>query len=716
MPLPHPAADGCVRRQLLVNRNTQCYQSVGTVVDQNGTSLSGTGSLIAAGNAAHPRIPRYGRIGYDRERLGITGSVQWQLSEATRVTYDSLYAQLDQTRSEDFLETISGARETLAAGFRATDLVTGTINNNRTLATATFNDVDVRVENRIDILSTEFFQNSIDLQHEFSDTLRFSGLVGLSRAIGRNPQQTTVTFDRYDVDGYSYDFTDQNEPGMNYGFDVTNPANFNFSSSSTLGEASLIRLRPNKTVNSYENYEGKLEWDINDSLSIAGGASTKTFGFSVAEFRRLTPTGGSNETVPASVTALLAARGIGIGQYSKVIDLSGSINPPAGTPTRWVIPDLKKLNALIGFDCNCINEYGDFRLSAFAAENRSVSETSDGVWVQAGVDTEVLGRSLRGNLGVRYVKTTVDATGILSGSRITVTNEYDDTLPSLNLAYEPVDDFLIRFAASKVMARPTLNQLTPGGSLSQASGEITLTVGNPILKPIRSTNYDLSFEWYPYQDALFSVALFSKELSSYVQTTRERRPFSTTGLPTSVLPAGFGTDPDVIVVGAANTPGGDVTGYELTLQSPFFFLDGTPFEGFGGLLNYTSVDGTIQYIVNPTAGTTTDQPIIGQSPKSLSATIYFERGPFEARVSGTYRDEYLTRVPTLYGNDVDGKNSSFNLDVSASFDVNDHITLSFEGLNLTDQYDERWTNSVRKHMLNYEHSGREFVVGIRFKH
>ncbi|TPW06015.1 MAG: TonB-dependent receptor [Alphaproteobacteria bacterium] len=89
-------------------------------------------------------------------------------------------------------------------------------------------------------------------------------------------------------------------------------------------------------------------------------------------------------------------------------------------------------------------------------------------------------------------------------------------------------------------------------------------------------------------------------------------------------------------------------------------------------------------------------------------------GPFEARISGTYRDEYLTLVPAQSGNDVEGKAEQLNVDMSMSYSLEDNLTLSFEGINLTDQFDERWINSQRQNSNNYEHTGREFVFGVRY--
>ncbi|WP_239590857.1 TonB-dependent receptor [Vitreimonas flagellata] len=703
-----PADDGCAGPNYV--NITRCYQSVGTITDADGNVLVGAAARTAAANGSHPRIPRYGRIGYDRERLGATLALQWDPADSTRVSLDTLYAQFSQERTEEFLEVISFARETGVQGLRAVDLVSGVLDDNRNLVSGTFNDVDIRSEQRIDLLETEFIQSSLNIEHDFSDRFSMSALVGLSRAMGRNPQQTTISFERYDVDGYSYDYSDPNLPEFDYGFDVTNPANWVYSASTAAGDASLIRLRPNKTLNTYETARVDFEYEISDALSLSFGASTKEFGFDVQEWRR------ASEALPASVLTQLGLNGYTIADYSTTVTGFGSgMDLPAGTPTTWVVPDLNALNNIIDFDCNCINSYGDFRLAPHPAETRSAYERSNGAYVQLDWNTELAGIGVRGNVGVRYVETNLTSTGILSGNEITVENSYSDTLPSLNFVVEPVDNLLIRFAAAKTMARPSLDSLTPGGSVDASPPGLTLNTGNPFLDPIRSTNLDLSIEYYPYDEALFSVAFFSKEIDSFVQRLRRNVPYSDTGFPLDLLPVGV-TGADIFEVTSwLNSPGGDLTGYEITLQTPFSFLP-APFSDFGTVLNYTSIESEFDYITDPNTGNTVTESLVGQSPTSWSATLYYEHGPFEARVSGTYRDEYLTLVPAQNGNDVEGKAEQMNVDFSASYDVNERLTFSFEALNLTDQYDERWINTQRKNSLNYEHTGREFVVGFRYNY
>lgn len=713
-----PADDGCVPTMTggvatSYTGTTRCYQSVGTITDASGNVLTGLAAEEAAWNAAHPRIPRYGRIGYDRERLGLTGTIQFEPWDKTTITYDSLFAKLDQTRSEEFLEVISFAREGGVQGLRSVDLVSGVVDDNRTLVQGTFNNVDIRTEQRIDVLSTEFWQNSFTLEHDFTDRFRMTGLAGVSRAIGKNPQQTTISLEVYDVQGYSYDYSNKNLPAFNYGFDVTNPANYVFSSSTAQGDASIIRLRPNKTMNSYETVRLDLEYDLTDVFTLSGGASYKEFGFRVNEWRK------PAEGVSAQTLALLAANGYTQADYTTTVTGFGrGMDLPAGTPTSWVIPDLNALNNIINFDCDCVNEYGDWRRTVFAGETRSAFEKSTGAYVQIDWRTELASMPFRGNLGVRYVETDLTATGLLSGSEIDVSNSYKDTLPALNMVLEPVENVLVRFAAAQTIARPSLNALTPGGAVSFGTDSMSLNTGNPALTPIQSDNLDFAVEWYPWDEALFSVALFRKDIKSFIQRLRRTDvPFSETGFPNDLLPPGFGPDTPVTFTGWFNTPGGVLNGFEISAQTPFNF-NFVPefFQDFGGRLSYSKIDSEFDYIINVNEGTTVTQPLIGQSPESLSATLYYQRGPFETRISSTWRDEYLTTVPAGNGNDVEGKAGTLNLDFKASYRLTDNIDLSFEAINLTDAYDERWVNSERQNNLNYEHTGREFLLGVRYRY
>jgi iron complex outermembrane receptor protein len=198
----------------------------------------------------HPRIPRYDSYAYSTERLGLTGSVQFQPSDATLITIDALYADFKSNRSEQYLEAISFSRS--GAGKPQTVILTGgQVDATNSLVKGTFNNVDVRVESRYDELETTFQQYTGTLHQEFGDRARVDLLAGYSKSEFANPIQTTIAYDVLNVQGYSYDFTAGRNPTFNYGsLSVDNPAAF------VLGE---IRLRPQYVDNDFTVFRGQFE-------------------------------------------------------------------------------------------------------------------------------------------------------------------------------------------------------------------------------------------------------------------------------------------------------------------------------------------------------------------------------------------------------------------------------------------------------------------------
>ena len=275
----------------------------------------------------------------------------------------------------------------------------------------------------------------------------------------------------------------------------------------------------------------------------------------------------------------------------------------------------------------------------------------------------------------------------------TVERTYSDTLPSLNVAFNVTDSFIIRAAAAKVMARPNgggqttgLGILAPGASVSIAGANKTVNAGNPDLDPYRAKSYDLAFEWYFAEDSLLSLALFKKDIGSFVQIVRASDTFSnnTLGLPDSVALAACGTTipaPADVPVGLAVQPADQyrgrrrLKGFEISYQQPFSFLPGF-FSHFGLILNYTGVESEIEYLSPPVIVNNVPQPqvtvkddLTGLSKSAYNATLYWENEIFGARVSAAYRDDYLTTVPGRNNNDVEGTIETLNVDFSATWTV-----------------------------------------------
>lgn len=696
--------------------------------------LPNTADNIAAYNAAssannfHPRLPRYGRLTHDQNRLGLTGSLQVKPTDSTNIALDLVYSKLKATRQEDFLEAISFSRTAAQGGKPQTSVVSTGYDADGDLLYGTYNGVDIRAESRFDRLSTEFWQRSLDVDQDFGERVHLKLRYGRATSKFRNPVQTTTTLDALNVNGYSIDFrNDDRLPAITYPFDVTTagapggltlvavPAGGTTVANATTSE---IRIRPQGANNVNTSYQGDLKWDIVPSeIALKGGFDYRTYKFDTYEFRRV----NQNDTIYAppngaslsSLTTMLTGFGRGL-------------NLPAGTPTSWVIPNLNAIAAAYNIYCNCLQSGpvggpGDFTLSSTTngnarGNNRKVSEKDTGGYAQLDASGDLFGFPVRGNIGVRYVETKQAATGYQAtagGTEVTVSQTYHDWLPSVNVAANLTDDFIVRLAAAKVMARPQLGNLTPGGSIA-TTGNLTITVGNPLLKPFRANTVDASFEWYFHPGALLGVGLFYKNIGTYIQSLRSNVPYNQTGLPLSLLPANFTGSEVFAVTTPVNTSGGILKGFEINYQQPFYFLPGL-LKNFGLLANLTKVRSKIDYLTSPTVTTIITEDLIGLSPTSANGTLYYDDGRFSVRGSLSYRKAYLQRVPGQNNNDVEGKNSTLNVDASMSYKITKAVEATLEGVNLTDEVNDQFISRVRNSPVVYNHTGREVYAGVRVK-
>lgn len=672
-------------------------------------------TLAQINGAFRPRIPRYDIYEHEQERLGLTASIQFQPTESTRFTFDALYSDFDATRSEIFLEApvFSGGGINQVDVRAAEVVVDGTDalgNTTSTLVYGVFDDVDIRSEARFDELSTEFTQFTLEGTHAFSDTLRLRAMAGYAKSEHDNPIQTTLLWDAQDIDGYSFDFRANNRlPVISYGStDVTDPNTWTLSQ---------IRLRPQTVDNKFNNYEASLAWDTTDSVTLRAGVQFKSYDFATTSLQR---SNGTTSNIEGNLTGVPA---IPTSSYARIVRLGEDLDIPAGTTRTWVVPDLNAAAGLFNLYDTSVFPLGP---EPALANNFFIEEDDEGAFVQADFRFEALGMPIRGNIGVRYVETTQKSTGFsftgTSPVPISFERTYSDTLPSLNLVAEVTEDFLIRVGVAKVMARPGLANLNPGASANVAGNNRTVNLGDPFLDPFRAKTYDLGFEWYFAPESLLGLALFYKDIGTFVQTVRETRPFTGNpfGLPDSVAiaacgnTAGCSPDVDWNFNLPANTPGGDLKGFEISYQQPFTFLP-APFDDFGVILNYTHVDSEVQY-VNALREPVMRESLSGLSRNAANATIYFDNGTLSARVAAAYRDEYLTTIPGRNANDVEGTEATLSIDFSAGWQFNDNIEFTLEALNLTDEFQDQWVSSVGNRLSYYHHQGRQYLLGARFRY
>ena len=608
-------------------------------------------------------------------------------------------------------------------------------------------NVDWRSATDSSYFTTQFAQGSLSVQQDIGEQLKVDMLYGKSKSTNDNTG-LLVEFNRMDSpESFIYDERAHGSmPAISYGFDLANPTNW-----SLVKGFSTLRHFERETDNVYEGGHLNFELKMTDNVRLEFGATRREYKFKTNQGQRL-----SNENQNPTLLEL----GLTSADLGRVYDFGDGLDLPAGTPTSFFAPNIDAFREAIGFDCNCVNEFGDFTLGYLSNPGNqfAVNEYDSSYFVQLDWDFEVFSRRMFGNYGIRKADTRVASSGFTTNVAATgprpleARHSYSDNLPSLNVAYQLTDDLLMRAGYAKVMARPQLANLSPsitGLTTPTAAGAIgSLTLGNPELSPFRATNYDLSLEWYFNEGGLLSLAVFKKSVSNFPQTV------STAGNISAVMdPAQIAaflqtqTAPQVAwIVGVSgnppgtysirqfqNAPGGDIKGYEIAYQQDlnFGFLPDWA-KHFGVQANFTKLTSELQYILDPGSTTapirpqvTNGGPFTGASPKSANFTLYYETPKWSSRVSWAYRDAYVSQYPVAAGtcdpgvcdapliNDFLGSKATRNIDASVRFQVNDHLSFSIEGLNLTNQTEDRWAYEAEPLVTQYSSTGRQVFAGFR---
>jgi len=284
--------------------------------------------------AFHPRIPRYSEVGHDRERLGVTGSVQWAPSDRTSISVDGLFSRFDEVRTEKHGEVLFRSNE------RAIDVVDFTINPaTNDLVTGTFNDAFVRTENYLRESRTDFYQLGASWDQDLSDAFRFTLLGGFSKSDADIPVETTFIYDDRDAANYSYDYTDMRRPRLTFGTSTTEPSNFQLAE---------IRDRPSKVTNKFRTLSFKTEWDVLENFKIAGGLVYRRFSFDTSGSIRDTsvcPAAGRDVvlgTITCTGTSIGQSAVYGFPVTSALSEIYRVRNAgqPKGTTTEFLIPNI----------------------------------------------------------------------------------------------------------------------------------------------------------------------------------------------------------------------------------------------------------------------------------------------------------------------------------------------------------------------------------------
>jgi TonB-dependent receptor len=401
-----------------------------------------------------------------------------------------------------------------------------------------------------------------------------------------------------------------------------------------------------------------------------------------------------------------------------------------------------------------------------------------------------------GNIGARFVKTKVESTGALvyptistgqrlcaaqpaplpgqpapviavtigcfitpdmlafasGGSQVasslssTAEKDVNTWLPSFNLKFDLTDKLLMRFGASRALARPDMGYLKNYTSIGitypsttdasdprwikDSSGVIvgmnptyTASSQNPFLEPTTADQYDLTLEDYFSDVGSLSLSLFYKKFNNYIQYGAYNREVTLNGVTNTVE-----------VKGPIQGDGAKIKGFEVAFQRYFDFFP-APFDGLGMQANYTYVENSGITNQNTTivsndgssgtagGGITQAQSIQTDSLEGLSKNAYnligmYEKGAWAARVAYSWRSKYLvTALDCCVALPVWQDAAGF-LDASLRYRISEKLEINVQGSNLLNtktvllqQVDD---DGLLKDYSWFQND-RRIQLGIRFK-
>ncbi len=380
--------------------------------------------------------------------------------------------------------------------------------------------------------------------------------------------------------------------------------------------------------------------------------------------------------------------------FSYTLDQVVTAGPEEAIQDRFFIP--------IRIDADAFPEFFAANQARFTvtpgtvAGNYNVAEDVYAGYLQAA--TRIGNVTLLG--GLRYERTEVSSDALRAVgatlTQITTTGAYDNWLPSFHARWDVSDRFVIRGAYTNTIGRPDYSSIAATETLRFDGSQPTLSRGNPGLRPRESRGFDLSFEFYP-RDGVISAALFHKKIGNEIFTLSN----------VERLDVGRGPE-DVLVSEPRNAETAIIRGLELNLQQALTFLP-APFDGLGVGANATLLDTEFTFL---TAVGPRVTGLFLQPDTVINASVYYQKGAFEGRLSYNYIGGFLETINDTIPNADQYWKGRGTLDATASFRVTPSLTVYAEGQNLTDQGRRELVGPGRTFLQESAEYGRTFWIGV----
>jgi TonB-dependent receptor len=374
-----------------------------------------------------------------------------------------------------------------------------------------------------------------------------------------------------------------------------------------------------------------------------------------------------------------------------------------------------------GTSAAILRQYGGFQLVERPNSSR-VKEEIFGGYVDVALKGDVGSLPWTVDVGARFVRTKTTAFGIsqplqdlissgdptlyqpVLGEAQTVreSNTYYSLLPSLAARLNLTDKLVARFAATETVTRPPLGALSPRLVIGTTRpGNLQASSGNPNLQPFEAFNLDAGVEWYYQRNGYLAVAVFRKEVQNFLVNVVQNRVF-----PIADRDNLFTGDPTFEVSTQDNLEKASVKGIELSAQHTFDYLPGA-LAGFGFQVNATFVSSNAKLDADDLTQTFALQGL----GDSYNAVLFYDYGGLEARIAWNRREKFL-QTAVGFGGEPAYVLPYQQVDARVSYRIFDNVAVFAEGVNITDEANQR-VGRYENQILLYEKTGPRYAVGVR---
>ena len=654
---------------------------------------------VNSGNLRFSRGSRYSQFNSEQTRVGATLALQYRPSDAFSLGLDALYGTLDNDRGEFHLQ--SRGSSSTALGCTGADyqgarnfcsaLTEIEYNQNNEVIYSSWENTALHSESRDQEATTDISQLVLNAQWRVTDAFTVSGLLGHMESEYESNSAKVYLESFADM---TIDYREDRFYGSNTyinGFDPTDINEYRYHE---------IDLQEDEVENSFDIAKLDADYLLSDNASLKFGGSFKKFEHS-----------NNREQVGNALRSEWQS-----GEVSDVIN-----------PDFVYVNSIHKKQDWLSTDVGAVlNEFNVDRDIMYSDAPNEVVEETMALYATYEYDLLLPDSELRASFGLRYFDTDIQSSGIVNGSEyVTVERDYDGLLPTLNVAWYATESLVLRASAGKNVTRPTLGSLSVSGTVNTdplfGSSGLSINAGNPGLQPFETINMEAAVEYYFDEVGYASITYFQKEIDNFIATNVSPIAYGDTGYPLSLIEGmvdenGNAQTPDTLYTFSQpqNLAESDFSGWEIAFQRDFDFLP-APFDNLGAIVNYTYSDGeSLHNILVDGESVEVYRPFYGLSENIYNATVYYETDNWGMRVSAAYRDDYLTQVETSSSDqDEAGFHGTTYWDFSAFYNVNDNLKVTLEGINLSDEREEQYSDSDDR-LYNTTVSGRTFYLGFTY--